>query len=81
MTKREFDLLEEVFSCEMLGNLYQKNSKLAKELESEGYLVHCEKSLGRDRFGEIVVSGYALTLQGNHAYCSSEQCGDVEGVE
>jgi len=30
--------------------------------------------LGKDRFGSIVVDGYALTVKGNMAYCTSNRC-------
>lgn len=43
MNKRELDLLEKVFAAEIAGNLFQTNSKLAKKLEEEGYIVAVDK--------------------------------------
>ncbi len=78
MTKAELDLLERVFACDIEGRLYQTKSKLAQRLENEGFIINHSRSLGRDRFGEIIVKGYSLTFKGNFAYCSSNRCKQVE---
>ena len=78
MTKAEIDFLERVFAAEIDGRLYQTKSKLAKRMEEEGYIVEVHKHIGNDRFGEIVVKGYNLTLLGNFTYCSSDRCKNAE---
>jgi hypothetical protein len=74
MHKGELNFLEKVFICELEGHLFQSKSKYAKKMEENGFIVKTQKNLGKDRFGEIIVSGYALTLKGNFAYCTSERC-------
>ena len=75
MTKRELDLLERAFAAEIEFRLpYQTKSKLAKRLASEGYLVEIERTFGKDCFGPITAKGYALTIMGNLAYCTSDRC-------
>ena len=78
MNKAELDLLERCFSAQLEGRFYQTKSKLAGRLEKEGYIYREYKTLGRDRFGEIVVSGYILTIQGNFAYCTSDRCKEAK---
>lgn len=80
MNKRVLDLLENVFSAEIDGavnnglGLFQTKSKLAKKLESEGYLVK-DKIVFGGRF-PVTCEGYRLTLMGNATYCMSERCTD-----
>jgi hypothetical protein len=74
MNKAELDFLERVFSAEIDGRFYQTKSKLAKNMEDDGYIQKTSKSFGKDRFGEIVVTGYVLTIKGNYTYCTSERC-------
>lgn len=74
MTKAELDLLENIFSAEIEGRLYQTKSKVAKKLENDGLIMMDSKVLGKDHFGIIEVSGYRLTFEGNFTYCMSERC-------
>ena len=74
MKKTELDFLERVFAAEIEGRLYQTKSKLAKQMESDGYVFATTKRLGYDRFGTIEVSGYCLTDRGRIAYCESDRC-------
>lgn len=78
MNKRTLDFLEKVYAAEIDGaiskglGLFQTNSKLAKKLEAEGYLVKERVTLG-GRF-PVYCDGYRLTLLGNFTYCMSERC-------
>lgn len=74
MNKKEMDMLEKVFAAEIEGNLLETESKVAKELELNGYIVLDEKEVCRDRFGMVMVRGYRTTLKGNAEYCMSERC-------
>lgn len=74
MTKAELDFLENVFAANLEGRLIQSKSMLAKRLETGGYIVLERKNVGKDRFGDIMVEGYSLTIKGNMAYCTSERC-------
>lgn len=74
MTKSDLLLLENVFTAEISGGVFQTKSKQAKRLEDKGYLQKIDKYLGNDRFGKIVVTGYVLTLLGNATYCTSDLC-------
>jgi hypothetical protein len=74
LKKSELLFLEKVFAANLDGRLLQSKSKVAKKLEEAGYIVFTEKTLGRDRFGSIVVDGYTLTVMGNMAYCTSDRC-------
>ena len=69
LPKQDIDFLEKVFACDTEGRFFQSKSKQAKRLEEMGYIVFSSKSLGRDCFGSIVVSGYSLTVKGNYTYC------------
>lgn len=74
MTKRELDLLEKVFQAQLEGRLFQTRSKLAKQMDEDGYIMADKKTLGVDCFGQIIVRGYILTVKGNYAYCTSDRC-------
>lgn len=81
MKKSEIDFLERVFAAEIEGRLYQTKSKLAKRMEEDGYITADYKHFGNDRFGEIVVKGYRLTLLGNYTHCSSDRCSNAEEID
>ena len=74
MTKAEMDMLEKVFAAEISGSLHQTQSKVAKKLEAEGYIVLGSMEICRDRFGVVKMDGYRTTLKGNAEYCMSERC-------
>ena len=74
MTKKELDLLEKIFQAQLEGRLYQTKSKLAKQMEEDGFIMEDSKAFGVACFGKIIVRGYTLTIKGNYAYCSSEKC-------
>ena len=81
LTKSQLNMLEKIFSAQLDGSLHETRSKVAKQLETDGYIVREVKNLGKDRFGIISITGYALTLKGNAAYCMSDRCSDeVEGL-
>lgn len=71
MNKKELALLEKVFESEIDGGVYQRESKLLQSLHDRGYVIKISKTVGKDIFGSIVITGYVLTFQGNYAYCSS----------
>ena len=81
MDKKSLLLLERVFAAEIDGalshglGLYQTKSKLAQQLEAEGYLVKETLELA-GRF-PVIVKGYRLTLLGNFTYCMSDLCTDA----
>lgn len=81
MKKRQLDLLEKVFAAEINRcrdhvGLFQTRSKLAQELEAEGYIEQAEVHLG-GRF-PVTIKGYALTHRGRIAYCMSDRCQNVD---
>lgn len=80
MNKQEIDFLERVFTADIEERLYQTKSKLAKKMEEDGFIIEILRHMGNDRFGEIVVKGYSLTLKGNFAYCTSKRCANVAGI-
>lgn len=66
--KTDLRLLEKVFAKEIIGGIYQSNSKQIKRLEADGYVQKITKS-HTDRFGTMTVNGYVLTFLGNATYC------------
>lgn len=80
MTKRDLKMLERIFEAEIYGRLpSQSKSNHLLELQEVGLVEPMTRTFGRDRFGVIEVTGWALTLAGNFAYCDS--CKDVEVPE
>ena len=73
MNKAQLDMLEKIFDAEINGSLHETKSKVAKQLELDGYIVRHVRNVGKDRFGIISITGYALTIQGNMAYCMSSR--------
>lgn len=75
MKKHELQILERAFAAEIDGALMggpgviQTRSKVAKQLEDEGYLSTVTVAYG----GRIpvTVTGYVLTHAGRIAYCST----------
>lgn len=75
MNKQQLTILERAFCAEidaaLMGGpgVIQTRSKVAKELEDDGYLSTATVSLG----GRIpmTITGYVLTHAGRLAYCSS----------
>ncbi len=70
MTKAKLNLLEKLFGAEIEDRvpLASKN-KLFTALEAEGMVEQAERTLGKDRFGQIKVSGWVLTELGRYTYC------------
>ena len=80
ITKKDFLLLEKIFSDEINGQLpFQSKSKEYKRLESEGLVQYGTEVIGKDRFGEIKVSGWYLTHAGRFAYCDA--CSEMDDEE
>jgi hypothetical protein len=72
LNKKDFGLLEKIFSAEINGQLpFHSKSKEYKRLESEGLVQFGAETVGADRFGVIKVSGWYLTHSGRYAYCKS----------
>ena len=72
ITKKDYKLLEAIWIKEISGLLpHQSKSKEYKRLEDEGLVVFDKQSLGKDRFGEIIVEGWYLTHAGRFLYCSN----------
>lgn len=74
VTMRYLNALERIFCAEIDGRLLQSKAKVFTELADIGYCRQVTESLGRDRFGEISVTGWALTHAGRITYCM--QCED-----
>ncbi len=78
MNKKELDVLEKCFEAEINGavnggvGLFQTQSKVAKNLEEEGFLV-LDKVVMKGVF-PVTIKGYRLTLLGNITYCTSSRC-------
>jgi hypothetical protein len=87
MNKRSLDLLERVFEAEINGaigggGLYQTKSKLAQQLEADGYLQKVSVVIGNKTQFPVTIEGYRLTLLGNATYCMSDRCsGDIDEQE
>ena len=79
MNKKEIDMLEKIFACEIEGRMYQGKSKLLIKLVDEGYVTAVKKYLP-SKLGTITVTGYVLTIAGNYAYCSSDRCVNAEEI-
>ena len=45
MNKKEIDMLEKIFACEIEGRMYQGKSKLLIKLVDEGYVTAVKKYL------------------------------------
>ena len=78
MNKRSLELLEKVFGSEIEGALnngigiFQTRSKLAEQLEADGYLAKRTTTIGGRFPGTI--TGYQLTVLGHFTYCTSDLC-------
>lgn len=82
MNKRGLQILERVFIAEVENRLpFQSKSKQVQRLVDEGYIEPMTRSFGRDRFGEISATGYALTHAGRITYCESCKDPEVNGGE
>ena len=69
MTNAQYKLLEKVFAAEIEGRIHPSKDKRYKVLEAEGCVEHVFHQVGKDRFGPIVVTGWALTHKGRIIYC------------
>ena len=73
MDKRSLSILEKAYSAEIDGALrghsgiFQTRSRLAKKLETDGYLVKVSHVISGSM--PVTVEGYRLTLLGNATYC------------
>lgn len=78
MNKKELDVLEKCFEAEINRavnggvGLFQTQSKVAKKLEEEGFLVRDEVVM-KGVF-PVIIKGYRLTISGNFTYCTSSRC-------
>lgn len=79
LNKKELLFLEKVFEREINGGILQSNSKIAKRLQAEGYIVETSLSFN-DRLGSVVCNGYVTTILGNITYCSSDLCLKAEDI-
>lgn len=66
---------KKVFEAEINGDVFQTKSKVAFRLEDAGYIQKSSEYITRDRFGEVIKTGYVTTLLGNMVYCAS--CANV----
>ena len=76
MTKAKIKMLERIFALEIEGRLpFQSKSKVLLELEQAGMVERYRREYPPDRFGKIVVDGWALSQIGRFEYCTwaSEQ--------
>ena len=79
MNKKELDILENAFNAEIesafnknLFPIIQTKSKTAKKLCENGYLEEvCFM------YGNVKITGYAITIRGHIAYCDSDRCKKV----
>lgn len=72
MNKRERDALERIWIAEVNDRLpLQSKAKIFRDLESEGLVQTWTRSFGVDHFGELKVTGWALTHAGRYLYCSA----------
>jgi len=76
MNKKELDILEKAFEADIASalnnNLFpiiQTKSKTAKKLCDDGYLREISFI-----YGNVKITGYALTDIGHFAYCDSDRC-------
>lgn len=70
MTKKDHNLLGNIFGAEVCGKLpYQSISKAYERLESEGLCEHVKVTLP-GRF-PVILTGWQLTPEGHFAYCSN----------
>lgn len=77
MTKADLKMLERIFEAEIYGRLpFQSKSKQMERLAEEGLVEPMTRAFGKDRFGAIHVSGWALTHAGRFLYC--ESCGPLQ---
>jgi hypothetical protein len=78
MKNKELDILERAFCAQIdydFGNgfgIIQTKSKVAKQLAEDGFLKNVQIRLGGNL--PVTIEGYALTLQGNLTYCTSDRC-------
>lgn len=76
MNKARFQNLEKLFAREIQGHIFQpatrgRTPKWIEEFLRENLIEPAEERIGRDRFGEIVCKGYALTHKGRAEYCAA----------
>ena len=74
MNKQQLDILEKAFVADIdmaaggIG-IFQQHSKVAQQLENDGYLRKVKIKLGL-----VTIEGYRLTDLGHIFYCQSERC-------
>mgnify|MGYP007132577529 CR=1 FL=1 len=72
LSRKHYSALEKIFAAEIGNRLpLQSRAKVFKELESGGLVQPYERRFGADRFGEIRVSGWALTDVGRLIFCAN----------
>ncbi len=70
LTKKDFKLLEKLFTADMFDRLpFQSPNKHLFNLEERGLVQQMQITLP-GRF-PVVVKGWALTIRGHYAYCSN----------
>lgn len=81
LTKTEWLALGNVFGAEIEGRcVFQSKARIYTALESGGLIDKVTVSLGRDRFGSIEVTGWALTHRGRYQYCAECERYDVDSA-
>lgn len=83
MNKRELDLLEKIYGCEIESALGSRitdvcggRSKTASKLEADGYIKEVTRVIGSAPADHL--TGYVLTHAGRMAYCMSDRCEESE---
>ena len=79
ISKAKLRALEKVFEREIDRSVLQSSAKIYDELAAEGFVQKRTLTLAVDRFGTMTVTGWALTLAGNYAYCS--ECDSIMSDE
>ena len=75
MKKKELDILEKAFNAQVVSafgkdfGIIQTKSKTASKLCDEGFLEDVVIN-----HMNVKIRGYALTIKGTLAYCSSDRC-------
>jgi hypothetical protein len=73
INKREWELLGRVFAGEIDGFVLQSKARGFKALAELGLIELTKVAFPDDRFGPIVVEGWALTMKGHFMYCEACQ--------
>lgn len=66
---RHYRALERVFERQLEGGFLQSKAKIYEELAQDEYVEWRRLTIGRDRFGPIVIEGWEMTHRGMIYYC------------